>query len=183
MGNDIWLEFEQIQKGLDFVRTSKNPMDERLTTAALFLALIKTMHQHQFDFEIIRHTSLTIATALVKPENKFHFLFKRLTTKIVTTSLVQTLLKYKIEKTRKLSEPEGFVVEYVPAHDKEFLFGLDIVECGICKLFKKHESEEYTKILCEVDYITSEIAGLKLLRTGTIANGSSKCDFRFARKN
>jgi hypothetical protein len=33
-----------------------------------------------------------------------------------------------------------------------------------------------------VDYITSEIAGLTLLRTNTIANGGARCDFRFACK-
>ena len=37
-------------------------------------------------------------------------------------------------------------------------------------------------ILCEVDEITSALAGLKLVRTGTIANGAKKCDFRFIKK-
>jgi hypothetical protein len=30
-----------------------------------------------------------------------------------------------------------------------------------------------------VDEITSSLAGLKLIRTGTIALGAKKCDFRY----
>ena len=58
-------------------------------------------------------------------------------------------------------------------------YGIDIVECGICKLFQKHNYQQYASILCEVDEITSSLAGLQLIRTGTIASGASKCDFRF----
>jgi hypothetical protein len=58
-------------------------------------------------------------------------------------------------------------------------YGIDIVECGICKLFNKHHFDKYAPILCEVDKLTAELAGLILVRTGTIANGAKKCDFRF----
>jgi len=77
--------------------------------------------------------------------------------------------------------PEGFVANIIT--DKAETYGLgygfDILECGICKLFEKHNYNEYASILCEVDEITSGFAGLKLIRTGTIANGAKKCDFRF----
>ncbi|MDB5014511.1 MAG: hypothetical protein JWQ25_2713, partial [Daejeonella sp.] len=50
---------------------------------------------------------------------------------------------------------------------------------GICKLFNKHNYQKYSAILCEVDEITSALAGLELIRKGTIARGATKCDFRF----
>ncbi len=34
-------------------------------------------------------------------------------------------------------------------------------------------------ILCEVDKLTSSLAGLEMVRSGTIANGAAKCDFRW----
>ena len=58
-------------------------------------------------------------------------------------------------------------------------YGIDILECGICKLFQKHDAAKYASILCEVDKVTSGLAGLELIRTGTIALGATKCDFRF----
>ncbi|MFI5156145.1 MAG: L-2-amino-thiazoline-4-carboxylic acid hydrolase [Chitinophagales bacterium] len=41
------------------------------------------------------------------------------------------------------------------------------------------DSKKYASILCEVDKVTSGLAGLDLIRTGTIALGAKKCDFRF----
>lgn len=49
----------------------------------------------------------------------------------------------------------------------------------ICKLFQKHGAGRYAAILCEVDKLTSSLAGLELIRSGTIANGAAKCDFKF----
>lgn len=63
-----------------------------------------------------------------------------------------------------------------------FGYGIDILDCGICKLFSKHNYSKYAAILCEVDEITSALAGLKLIRSGTIANGAKKCDFRFRKE-
>ena len=56
---------------------------------------------------------------------------------------------------------------------------LTFIECGICKLFQKHNAGKYASILCEVDKVTSNLAGLELIRNSTIAYGAEKCDFRF----
>ena len=87
---------------------------------------------------------------------------------------------------KKVSQNEnanGFIANIITDKDETYGFGygVDIIECGICKLFKKHGYEKYASILCEVDKITSGLAGLELIRTGTIALGAEKCDFRFRR--
>ena len=81
--------------------------------------------------------------------------------------------------------PDGFIANII-TDKKETLglgYGVDILECGICKLFKKHNYQKYSSILCEVDTITSGFAGLRLVRGGTIALGAKKCDFRWERKS
>lgn len=79
---------------------------------------------------------------------------------------------------------DGFKIKIIT--DKKETFGLgygiDILECGICKLYNKHGQHKFTSLLCEVDHITSSLAGLTLKRNGTIALGASKCDFRFEKK-
>jgi hypothetical protein len=93
-------------------------------------------------------------------------------------------LKKLNKKLRRKAHPNGFVTNIIT--DKKetygFGYGIDIIECGICKLFEKHHYQKFSPILCEVDYITSGLAGLKLIRSGTIANGAKKCDFRFIRE-
>jgi hypothetical protein len=174
-------EFLSLRRDLDFTRHSNNPMDRRIVIAGFLLALMKTLRNEGCDFETIRTIALEIAKNLVTPKNRFHLFLKRLKTIVVLQPFVQRLLEKKIQTARNSVEPQGFSVGYVKGNDSGLLFGIDIHQCGICILFTKHGVVEYTKILCEIDYITSSIAGLTLRRTTTIAGGGSVCDFRFYR--
>ena len=105
--------------------------------------------------------------------------------KITNTWFGQILIKSFHKRVSANSNANGFIANII-TDKKETLglgYGIDILECGICKLFKKHNYQKYASVLCEVDEITSDLAGLKLIRTGTIANGAKKCDFRFKRGN
>ena len=87
------------------------------------------------------------------------------------------------KRVSQKAHQDGFVAKIITDKNETFGFGygFDILECGICKLFKKHNYEKYSSILCE-DEKTSSLAGLNLIRTGTIALGAKKCDFRLKKK-
>jgi hypothetical protein len=176
--------FKIISKDVSFAATSENPVDKRLDVSAYFLSLIKTLDAHGETFETIRRICLEIAAEYVRPKNKFQMLLKRLPAKLANTWLANAAIKKLNKKASQNSNPDGFVAVIIT--DKEQTFGLgygiDILECGICKLYKKHNYEKYASILCEVDELTSQLAGLKLVRKGTIALGASKCDFRFKKE-
>ena len=89
------------------------------------------------------------------------------------------------KKVSKNSNQDGFIANIITGKNDTYGFGygIDILQCGICKLFHKHNYGKYSSILCEVDELTSALAGLKLIRTGTIAMGAKKCDFRFKKLN
>jgi hypothetical protein len=133
------------------------------------------------SFDDIRKICLEIVTEYVRPKNKFQQLLKRLPVLMTNTLLAAVIINVFNKRINHNPNPEGFVANIIT--DKAETYGLgygfDILECGICKLFPKHNYNEYASILCEVDEITSGFAGLKLIRTGTIANGAKKCDFRF----
>ncbi len=164
-----------------FVQSSKNPIDKRLIFCAYFLALIQTLDEMGETFESIRQICLEITTNYVQPKNIFEKWLKRAIPKLVNTILGQALVKQFHKKISQNTNPDGFIAHIIT--DKEQTFGLgygvDIIECGICKLFNRHHYSKFATILCEVDEITSQLAGLKLIRSGTIANGAKKCDFRF----
>ena len=170
-----------ISRDILFAKTSKNPIDRRLDFSAYFLALIKTLDEKGETFSNIREICLQITSAYVQPKNRIQKFFKRLLPKQIATGMGQALIKSFHNRVRENSNSDGFVAHIIT--DKQETFGLgygiDIVECGICKLFQKHHYAKYATILCEVDEITSGLAGLQLIRTGTIANGAEKCDFRF----
>ncbi|MEZ4903911.1 MAG: L-2-amino-thiazoline-4-carboxylic acid hydrolase [Spirosomataceae bacterium] len=173
--------YKIISADTTFAKTSNNPIDKRLDFSSYFLALVKTLDERNEKFENIRKICLQITTEYVQPKSKIQEFFKRLLPKLTSTWIGQILIKAFHKRVSVNTNADGFIANIIT--DKQETFGLgygiDIIECGICKLFKKHNYSKYASILCEVDEITSGLAGLQLIRTGTIANGAKKCDFRF----
>lgn len=174
-----------ISNDIDFASSSRNPLDKRLDVSSYFLAMIKALDERDEDYETIRKICLEVVTEFVRPKNKFQQFLKRLPAKLANTWLANKFIKILHKRVSQNSHPEGFVANIIT--DKEETnglgYGFDIMECGIHKLFNKHNYGKYTPILCEVDFMTSNMAGLQLIRTGTIANGANKCDFRFKKVN
>jgi len=164
-----------------FAKTSPNPMDRRLDFTAYFLATIQVLEQRGEGFEQIRSICLEIAHAYVRPKNGFQAWLKRLPVKLIGSPLGKLLVRFMEKKTTKLGHPDGFRVKILtdPAETFGLGYGIDVLECGICKLFQKHGASKYVGILCEVDKLTSSLAGLELVRSDTIANGARCCDFRW----
>lgn len=176
--------FKIISADTRFAATSKNPIDKRLDFCAYFLALIKTLDEQGETFETTRKICLEIVTEYVRPKNKIQQVLKRLPAQLANTWIATVFLSSFNKRVNRNSNADGFIANIIT--DKQETFGLgygiDILECGICKLFTKHKYQKYSSILCEVDEITSSLAGLKLVRTGTIALGAKKCDFRFIKE-
>ena len=177
--------YKIISADTTFAAKSSNPIDKRLDFCAFFLALIKTLDEQGESFETTRKICLEIVTEYVKPKNKFQQFVKKLPVKLINTWLAPFILKKFHNRVNKNSNPDGFIAKII-TDKKETLglgYGVDILECGICKLFNKHNYQKYASILCEVDALTSDLAGLKLVRKGTIALGAKKCDFRWEKKS
>jgi len=173
--------FNVISADTSFAASSANPIDRRLDFCAYFLALIKALDERNETYETIRMICLEIVTDFVQPRNKFHHLLKRLPAKLSNTWVSFFFLDILSRKVSQRANSEGFVAKIITDENETYGFGygIDILECGICKLFHKHHYQKYAAILCEVDEITSRLAGLQLVRNGTIALGAEKCDFRF----
>lgn len=177
--------YQMISLDSHFAARSKNPIDRRLDFSSYFLALIKTLDERGETYERIRTICLEVVLDYVKPQNKVHAWLKKLPVKLMNTWLGRFLIRSLQKKTGNLGHPDGFRAHIITdkAETYGFGYGVDIIECGICKLFNKHNSQKYASILCEVDEVTSNLAGLQLIRSGTIANGAKKCDFRYKRIN
>ncbi|HET6766457.1 MAG TPA: L-2-amino-thiazoline-4-carboxylic acid hydrolase [Chitinophagaceae bacterium] len=177
--------YKIISVDTSFAASSGNPIDKRLDFCAYFLALIKTLDERGESYETTRKICLEIVTEYVKPRNQIQQFVKKLPARLVNTWLATFFLKEFARRVSRNANPDGFIANII-TDKQETLglgYGIDILECGICKLFKKHNYQRYSSILCEVDALTSDLAGLKLVRNGTIASGASKCDFRWERKD
>jgi hypothetical protein len=182
---EIILEIEKGYEGLaqplQFSLKSKNPMDKRLPFSGYFLSMIQVLEKKDESFDRIKVLCLEVAHAYVKPKNRIHKWIKLLTPKLIKLPFSGSFLNRMNKKIKIPSNENGFVANVLTDKTQTlgFGYGIDILECGICKLFKNQQAEKYSSILCEVDKLTSNMAGLELVRTGTIANGAHSCDFRF----
>lgn len=78
-------------------------------------------------------------------------------------------------------EPGGFVMERVD-RAPDVLLALDVHRCPLAELFARHGAPEVGPRICKLDDVMVEaFDGVELQRTGTIANGAERCDFRYRR--
>ena len=75
-----------------------------------------------------------------------------------------------------------WVVDILPGNG-EYDLGYDYHECGAYKLCQDEGCPELTAYMCRMDYVLADIMNMKLVRTGTIAEGAAYCDFRYSRRN
>lgn len=160
-----------------FARESANPMDRRLVFCAWFLATIQVLEGRGETFDLIREFCLGVTVEYVRPKSAWRRWLKGLPGMLLRAPVVGLFTGLLRRKVGRKGHADGFLVQIVT--EPGVAFGFDIMECGIVKLFRKHGAERYVAILCEVDELTSSMAGLTLRREGTIALGAARCDFRF----
>lgn len=161
--------------------TSKNPIDKRLSFSAYFLAMIQSLDEKGESYEQIRRVCLEVAYDFVQPKNTFQALIKKWPSYFIQTWLGKLLIQNLKKEAEKPGHPDGFVARIITEKNAThgLGYGIDILECGICKQFQKRNYQRFTSILCEVDHMTTSLAGLEMIRQGTIALGAEFCDFRY----
>lgn len=142
--DEVETHFRNISRDTHFASSSSNPIDKRLDFSAYFLGLIKTLEERGETFENIRKVCLEIVTEYVRPKNKIQQFLKRLPAKLTNTWFTNIFLKVLDKRVSKKAHQDGFVAKIITDKNETFGFGygFDILECGICKLFKKHNYGE-----------------------------------------
>ena len=82
--------------------------------------------------------------------------------------------------SHKRKYENDWVVDILPGTETYDL-GYDYHVCGACKLCQDEGCPELAAYICRMDYVLAEIMHMKLVRTGTIAEGAPYCDFRYSR--
>jgi hypothetical protein len=88
-------------------------------------------------------------------------------------------IQKKAEESQERQYPGNYVFNYVKGDNENFDYGVDYIECAVCKFLEKQNAHELAPFICPVDILYSDILGWGLIRTKTLAEGKNKCDFRF----
>ncbi len=93
----------------------------------------------------------------------------------------QKRLQRRATESQSRLYPKGYVMAFVRGDAKSFDYGIDYTECAVCAFLKDQRAIELAPYICAVDKVASQIMGWGLRRTMTLADGRTKCDFRFSR--
>jgi len=177
------VEFESLIPRIPYIGGKSDPeiasklsLTKILILSAMFLALYRVMKSHGKTVEEIgkiSHDTSVEIFRMTPPE-----ILKAERERLYSPEGMNGLREL-CKRLQKREYPEGWVATFVKGDGVNFEFGIDYTECGICKFYKANGAEEFTKYACIFDFVQSNAMKLGLMRTGTLAEGCEKCDFRY----
>jgi hypothetical protein len=102
----------------------------------------------------------------------------RLFRRLMHSGIVKRIARRREAKNEQVRFGD-FEVRYLTSDGSDFDLGVDYVRCGNQELAKQLEAEEFAPYVCMSDIALSDALGWGLIRTQTLADGCSHCDFRF----
>jgi hypothetical protein len=174
-------EFEALIPQLPYIGGGKNRLTESLIGAVWFLALYKVLKKHDKTVEEVGKISYESSEAYLSSLSSLSKLKLRFYGRMVFTGVGKKLMKSQATLSQKRQYPEDFVWSFIEGDGKKFDFGMDFIECAVCKFFHSQGADEFTRFVCLTDFPMSKFNGSGLVRTMTLAEGAEKCDFRHKR--
>lgn len=169
-------EYEILIPQTPYIGGTQNPLTWNLVMSMQYLALYKVMKARGETIEMIG--------ALV--QETFDYWLKRVPRFLLrlqgmwqsTGFYFKRNLQKRAEYSQQRQYTGDWVFNAVKGDGKNFVYGVDYTQCGICKLYMQHDAAELLPYLCKLDYALTRAMGLELVRTQTIGSGGLKCDFR-----
>ena len=173
--NETKQAYENILPKIPYVGGKENIFSEWLNYGAYYLGVYQALsaHGHKLDDigKIIYDTYETMAD--------YPKWFLSIVGHLKYGRKYEDKLRQAATVSQKQKYPGDFVSYFIKGTNEEFDYGLDITECGICKLYAAHGVDRLSRYMCLSDYVVSKAFGRGLVRHKTIAEGADKCDFRF----
>ena len=169
-------EFCALLPRLPYIGGKQNPLTTNLVACSWFLALYRVLQPRGLSDDEIGDLVYRVAEEWVKSSPRW---IGRLQGLLVKTPLLRIVFGRISRQSQRRKYPGDFVVQFVPGDRHNFDFGLDFTSCAIHKFFQAEQAGHFAKYMCRIDYLTTGFKGIELMRTGTIATGADKCDFRY----
>ena len=176
---DARREYESLIPHLPYIGGRRDPLTQIMISAGMFLALYRMMKTRGKEVE-------EIGTFVYEGVERAYRLLPRFALSLYGGLSFTERHRRKEHRlaleSQKRQYAGDWVYSVIEGDGKSFDYGLDFVECGICKFFHVQGADEFVRYMCRLDFIMSERMGMGLVRTTTIAEGGEKCDFRYRRE-
>jgi len=176
MLNDMENEFETLIPEIPYVGGRKNFFSAMPVKAAIILALYRVLQRKDVSLE---EFGKILEAVTKKYMNSFPAWVRVIAGKLWMSRFFRRILIKHSKISQQRDYQEDFVYEVVSGSEKH-VWGIDYLECGITKFLVRQGAPELTVYACILDYVMFPAIGVSLERTGTIAHGCDRCDFRFS---
>lgn len=173
--SDSCQEYENLIPQIPYIG-EKNPFLIFILPTVSALAIYRALQKQGYTVEDAGQLIYEISEAEVKSYPKF---LSRLIEYLWFSPLFLWRIKKRAKNSQQREYPDSFVIEYVEGDGSSFDYGIDYTECANCKFLSKQHALELAPYICATDKVVSEVLGWGLSRTMTLADGNTKCDFRF----
>lgn len=154
----------------------REPFVQFIVTSGWFLAMYRVLKAQGWTVE--QTGQLIYRTGEVMLKSYPRFVTRFMGSRIFSRAYIEDARRRTTESQQR-PYPDGWVAVFVEGDGKTFDYGVDYLECGICKFLVRQGAPELAPYLCVPDVHYSEAFGWGLQRTQTIAEGHGRCDFRF----
>lgn len=166
--------FENSLIDLPFIGGDANELTNNLYQSAAALAFYRAMQAKGKDVETTGRILYRAVEKLVAG-NPLVMIGGR----VANSKMAHDQFRSEAEISHKREYPDDWVFDFVAGDSKTFDYGIDYLECGICKYYEAQNAKELTPYLCLLDFPISAAQNSGLARTSTLAHGAARCDFRY----
>jgi len=121
---------------------------------------------------VLCHEALRLRTAMIPSYKKW------LLKKIMFSSFLKKIFAIRVKQHLRPHFGD-FQVEYLVGHGDDFDWGVNYLKCGHQIFAMKHGGEKFAPYICMSDIALSDAMEWGLIRTQSLADGCTYCDFRF----
>jgi hypothetical protein len=172
---EIRAELRSLVPAVPYIGGRDNPFTEWLIYGAYYLAVYRALSAEGHNLE---ETGRIIFETFQAMADHPEWLL-RLVGRLKYNERYLKRLRNAAGESRKRRYPGDWVAAFVDGDGVAFDWGLDVTECGICKLYRAQGAEALAPYLCLSDYVVSEAFDRGLVRYRTLAEGDRVCDFRY----
>ncbi len=169
------IEYEKLIPHIPFVGGPQVHMTEDLLESVQVLAYLRVLKMH--DKGIEESKDIIYGAVKTRLAQYPRFVLWLGGARTFSRFFVRSLQR-QAKESHKRKYPGGFVFDIVIGDGKEFDWGLDFSECGICKFYRSQNASELLPMVCSIDYVLSDALGYGLVRTQTLAEGANTCNPR-----
>jgi hypothetical protein len=171
-------EFERLIPEIPYIGGKTNNLTQDLIDCTMLLALYQVLKREGFRIEEIGKIVIEMEQKRVHSYPRFVL---KLLGKVIHSPFGKNRLKKAADRSQEGRYPGGWVSVYIEGDGGEFDFGIDYLECGLCKFYHQQGADEFTPYLCQFDYVQQSAMQAGFFRSITLAQGAERCDFRWKR--